>query len=112
MDALVTVANVLNATGYFVKDKLWVRALSFVATCCLAVYLISRPAPFMNLIYWNLLFVALNAVLLVRLLSKRFRSGRAAGESAAARKGGEDRSALSRRREIPRRRARSALCLR
>ena len=71
MDALVTVANVLNVLGYFVKDRLWVRALSFTAACCATVYFTSRPEPFVQVVYWNLLFAAINGLLLSRGVIRR-----------------------------------------
>ena len=81
MDGLVTLANVLNVAGYFVKDRLWVRALSFVATCCLAYYFTSRPEPLVDVVCWNLFFASLNAYLLWRMIAGRLRSdGPAAGE--------------------------------
>jgi len=79
MDALVTLANVLNVAGYFVKDKVWVRALSFSATCCLVSYFTSRPEPLIDVVCWNLFFATLNAWLLWRLLSDRLRRTAAHG---------------------------------
>ena len=80
MDVLVNVANVLNVAGYFVKDRLWVRLLSFVATCCLARYFITRPEPLPEVVFWNLLFAVLNAVILWRLAADRL-AERAPGAS-------------------------------
>ena len=71
MDALVTVANVLNVTGYFVKDRLWMRLLSFGACCCLTHYFTSRPEPLAEVVAWNLFFATVNAVLLWRLAAAR-----------------------------------------
>ena len=71
MDALVTVANVLNVTGYFLKDRLWVRLLSFAACCCLTHYFTSRPEPLWEVIAWNLFFATVNAALLWRLAATR-----------------------------------------
>ena len=73
MDALVTFANVLNAAGYFVKDRLWLRALSYVATCSLTYYFATRPEPLTTVVYWNLLFATLNAGLLSHLALERLR---------------------------------------
>ena len=74
MDLLVTLANLLNVTGFFVKDRLWVRALSLSAAACIGIYLAARPAPFAYAVYWNIVFLALNAYFLVRLVLDRFRS--------------------------------------
>ena len=78
MDALVTLANVLNVTGYFVKDRLWVRLLSFAACCCLVRYFTLRPEPLGEVICWNLFFATVNAILLWRLAATRFEAIRRA----------------------------------
>ena len=78
MDALVTVANVLNVTGYFVKDRLWLRLLSFAACCCLTRYFTLRPEPLTDVVCWNLFFATVNAVLLWRLAAARFEATRRA----------------------------------
>ena len=78
MDALVTVANVLNVTGYFVKDRLWLRLLSFAAACCLTRYFVSRPEPLAEVVGWNLFFACVNAILLWRLAAARFEAIRRA----------------------------------
>jgi hypothetical protein len=74
VDALVLLANMLNVAGYFVKDRLWVRLLSFSATCFLAHYFSSRPEPLIDVVCWNLFFAGLNAVLLYRLAARRLGS--------------------------------------
>ena len=80
MDALVTAANLLNVTAYFVKDRLWVRALAFAASCFLALYFTTRPSPLANALYWNFLFAALNAWLLGRIAMRRHRRRRRVGQ--------------------------------
>jgi hypothetical protein len=81
MDALITVANLLNATGYFMKDRLWVRSLSFTAACCLTYYWLTRPGATPSVAYWSLFFAALNALFIGRLLRERL-STRADSEEA------------------------------
>jgi hypothetical protein len=93
LDALFTVANVINVAGYFVKDRLWVRALSFVAACCLTVYASSRADVFSNWVSWNLVFATLNGFMLWRLLAERFAPESPADGSAAGRTAHEDRQA-------------------
>ncbi len=75
MTLLVNTANVLFVLGYFTMDLLRLRLLSMVATSCLAVYFASQPEPLLNVVAWNLFFVALNLVQLVRLLRARRREG-------------------------------------
>jgi uncharacterized membrane protein YfcA len=93
MDALVTLANVLNVAGFFMKDRLWARALALLAAACIGAYLTVRPAPFAHAVYWNALFVLLNACFLVHLALERVRSPRARDASEEARRAPGDRSA-------------------
>jgi hypothetical protein len=84
MDALITVANLLNATGYFLKDRLLVRGLSFTAASCLSFYYIAKPGPAASVAYWSLFFAALNVLFIARLVIERRR--------AATRDGGDLRT--------------------
>ena len=105
MELLVTVANVLNVTAFFVKERLWVRGLALTATCCFSIYLTTGAGAMPNAMYWNLVFVALNAFVLWRLVAERLHSGQASAngsakpaapagdDSAAAQTAREDRSA-------------------
>jgi len=77
MDALVTVANCFFILGYLAKDLLWVRGLSFIGACCLAVYFGFRHEPLMHVVYWNLFFASLNAFWVCRLLYEKRVRGRA-----------------------------------
>lgn len=85
MDAMIYIANGLNLMSYFVRDILHLRALTIVAVACLAVYFVSRPQPLMEVVYWNLFFLLLNALQIIRLLLLRRRdvASRASVESAA-----------------------------
>lgn len=67
MDALVTIANGFFILGYFVKDLLKLRALSFAGASCLAIYFGFRPEPLPHVAGWNVLFAALNALWICRL---------------------------------------------
>ena len=73
MDAMIYVANGLNLMSYFVRDILQLRALTIVAVACLAMYFVSRPEPLMEVVYWNLFFLVLNALQIVRLVLLRRR---------------------------------------
>lgn len=74
MELLLTLANLLNLTGFFVRDRIWVRALSFSAALLLAMYFAVRPAMYAQAAFWNAVFLALHGVFLVRLAVQRLRS--------------------------------------
>jgi len=71
MDTLVTIANLLFMSAYFVRDVRWLRTLALCGACCLATYFYNLPQPLMHVVYWNLVYVAINAVWLTRLLLRR-----------------------------------------
>jgi hypothetical protein len=71
MDCLIYVANGLYLTSYLVRDIVYLRALTIVAVVCLMLYFASRPEPLMEVVYWNLLFLILNAGQLGYLLWQR-----------------------------------------
>ena len=79
MDALVTIANVLFVSAYFVRDVLWLRALALAGASCLAMYFYSLPQPMMNVVYWNLVYVTINATWIARLAMGRMGSAMAQG---------------------------------
>lgn len=60
MDTLIYVANSLYLASYLVRDILYLRVLTILAIICLMLYFGSRPDPLMEVVYWNLLFLALN----------------------------------------------------
>ena len=70
-DLLVHSANVLYLFAFMVRDILWLRFLTVIATFCLIPYFCFRPEPLMTSIYWNLVFAALNLYWIVRLLLER-----------------------------------------
>ena len=74
MEALVYAANALYLVAYTVRDMLHLRLLTIVATCCLAIYFYNQAEPMMTVVYWNMFFVALNAVQLGRILNERMRT--------------------------------------
>lgn len=71
MDVLINAANVLLVLSYFTMDVLRLRLLSIIATGCFAVYFAAQPEPLLNVVGWNLFFILLNLVQLVRLLRAR-----------------------------------------
>lgn len=74
MDALLYVANGLNLLSYFVRDILHLRSLTITAVICLAVYFATRPEPLMEVVYWNLFFLALNIFQIGRVVLERRRA--------------------------------------
>lgn len=71
MDPLATVANLFYVAAYFVHGVVWLRVFALSGACCLAVYFYTLPQPLMNVVYWNLFYVALNGVWIGRLLIGR-----------------------------------------
>lgn len=80
MELLIYVANALYLASYAVRDILHLRILTIVATCCLAVYFYNQEQPMMTVVYWNIFFVALNAIQLGRIYWER--SGSVKDESS------------------------------
>lgn len=75
MDPLVTLANLMYVTAYFVRSVIWLRVFALAGACCLAVYFYTLPQPLMNVVYWNLFYVSLNAAWIARLLLTRRDAG-------------------------------------
>lgn len=71
MDLLINAANLLFVLNTFTKDVLRLRLVSVVAISCLALGFWSQPEPMLNVVAWNLFFLALNIVQIVRLLRAR-----------------------------------------
>lgn len=71
MDPLVTAANLLYVAAYFVRSVMWLRLFALGGACCLAAYFYTLPQPLMNVVYWNLFYVVLNAAWIGRLLLAR-----------------------------------------
>jgi len=80
MELLIYVANTLYLVAYAVRDILHLRMLTIVAACCLAVYFYNQVQPMMTVVYWNVFFVALNAIQLGRIYRERM--GTVEGESS------------------------------
>jgi len=71
MDVLINLANILYVVAYFTTNIVRLRMLTLVAATCLAIYFYSQPVPLLNVVAWNLAFIALNLIQLVRLLAAR-----------------------------------------
>ena len=80
VEALIYIANFIYLYSYLVRDMLQLRMLTIVAAICLVTYFYCRDEPLMTVVYWNLVFVSLNAVQLVRLLLERRKSSRGSGK--------------------------------
>lgn len=74
MDILVSAANILCVIAYSTMDMLRLRLLTATAACCLAVYFYSQPVPMLNVVAWNVFFIALNLVQIARITLARFPS--------------------------------------
>ena len=72
MEALVYIANFLYLASYLVQDMLRLRLLTLVAAICLMTYFYCRPEPLLTVVCWNLVFVGLNIVQVVRLIAKEW----------------------------------------
>ena len=75
MDMLINAANVLYVIAYFTTDMLRLRVLTLVAAACLAAYFATRPEPLWTVVTWNLFFLGLNIVQVVRLIIERMPHG-------------------------------------
>ncbi|PDQ22946.1 hypothetical protein CN311_01075 [Mesorhizobium sanjuanii] len=73
MEILINAANILYVTAYFTMDMLRLRILTVTAATCLAVYFYSQPVPMLNVVAWNVFFMLLNLVQIVRLMLARRR---------------------------------------
>ncbi|MFI0845208.1 hypothetical protein [Mesorhizobium sp. IMUNJ 23232] len=74
MDILINAANVLYVIAYFTMDMLRLRILTVTAATCLAVYFYSQPVSMLNVVAWNIFFIMLNVIQIVRILLTRRRS--------------------------------------
>jgi hypothetical protein len=71
MAYFIHVANVLYLFSYLVRDILWLRVLTVVAGLVLMPYFLLQQPPLLAPVAWNVLFTAINAVQIVRLLYER-----------------------------------------
>ena len=71
MEILINLANLIYVVAYFTTDMVRLRVLTLVAAVCLATYFFNQPVPMLTVVAWNIAFIALNLVQLLRLLSTR-----------------------------------------
>jgi hypothetical protein len=80
MEILINLANVLYVVAYFTNNIVRLRVLTLVAATCLAIYFGNQAVPMLNVVAWNLAFIALNLVQLARVIA----AGRTRGDLAAS----------------------------
>ncbi len=68
---LLHLANALILWSFVVRDILWLRALSVTAGLCFIAHFAALPVPMLQPVAWNALFIALNVLQVLRLLSER-----------------------------------------
>lgn len=71
MEALIHTANAIYLVSYVMRDILWLRIFTVAAAICLILFFYQQPEPLLGPVYWNLLFIALNAIWIARLLYER-----------------------------------------
>jgi hypothetical protein len=89
MDIFINAANILYVIAYFTTDMLRLRLFTLVAACCLAVYFYCQPVPMLNVVAWNLFFIALNVAQVARILARRHAQRRPHGHRQAIATGTE-----------------------
>jgi Popeye protein conserved region len=67
----INVANVLYLASYSVRDILWLRILTVVASLLLIPYYAMQPVPLAPAIAWNVVFIAINTYWIIKLLIER-----------------------------------------
>lgn len=83
MDMLINLANILYVVAYFTLDMLRLRLLTTMAAICLAVYFYNQSEPMLNVVAWNLFFVSLNMMQIVRIVRARLIQRNASGLRSA-----------------------------
>lgn len=84
LESFIFVGNLLYVATYFTERLLRVRMMTLCAGCCLVVYHALRPDPIVSILGWNVFFVALNLVHLMRLRARTAQgdADRFAGEAS------------------------------
>lgn len=70
LELFIFAANLLYVATYFTERLLRVRIMTLCAGCCLVAYHVLRPEPIVSILGWNVFFVGLNVVQLLRLRSR------------------------------------------
>jgi hypothetical protein len=72
MDVMIHIANVLFLLAYLVRDILWLRIITVIATAALIpYYFCCAVSPLYEPIAWNSLFIAVNLVQIVLLILEK-----------------------------------------
>jgi CRP-like cAMP-binding protein len=71
MTSLLHLGNVLYLVAYSVRDMLWLRVLTVIATLCLIPYYYAQPRPLYEPIAWCALFTAVNLGQIALLILER-----------------------------------------
>jgi CRP-like cAMP-binding protein len=70
-DALLHLGNILFVLAYLVRDIMWLRILTVVATLCLLPYYCVQQTPLYAPIFWCSLFTMVNIVQIALLILER-----------------------------------------
>ena len=73
MELLINAANILYVIAYFTMDMLRLRILTLAAAICLAAYFYGQPVPMLNVVAWNVFFIGLNMIHIIRIVRERHR---------------------------------------
>jgi hypothetical protein len=71
LDVLISVANVIYLFSYSVRDILWLRILTVLGASILIPYYYFQPDPLMAAIAWNIVFIVINLIWIVKLVADR-----------------------------------------
>ena len=71
MDILLHTANVLYLLSFTMRDVLWLRVTAVAASVLLVSFFWTCDEPLLQVIVWNLAFMALNAYWVARLVCER-----------------------------------------
>jgi|SaaInlStandDraft_4_1057021.scaffolds.fasta_scaffold20021_2 hypothetical protein len=68
MEALFFLANVLFCLAYAVRNIMWLRTLTITASLCVLPYFYFRTEPLYSVLFWEVLFILINAYNLTILI--------------------------------------------
>lgn len=71
MSWLIHLANVLILVSFLARDILWLRTLSILAGLTFIRFYLGMDEPLWEAVGWNVVFIAINAVQIVRLVVER-----------------------------------------
>lgn len=70
LEFFIFAANLFYVATYFTERLVRVRIMTLCAGCCLVAYHALRPEPIVSILGWNVFFVSLNFVQLMRLRAR------------------------------------------